>query len=136
MMYRSINRKPTAGRSHGARLDALEALLPEPERAPSITVRFWQLTEWAKTQGGAIQARMLEITKDYGTYADEILRILIDASEAGEIQMGETFPRALTGLWHLSAEHQARWDAANQVLERIVGELEALRRAEQDGATR
>lgn len=113
--------------SRDRRLEALEEMLapvpPEPET-------FWSLLRWAHTVGGEVGQRALDISGPYADAANELARVYGEACAAGEIILGERFPRALTGEVRFSDEHRARWDAATETMDAMTEQLRELKREE------
>lgn len=129
MMHRNRNTR-RYGRGSGSqdrRLEELEELLapvpPEPDT-------FWALLHWAHAVGGEVAEHALAISEPYADAANEIARVFVEASDAGEIALGDHFPRALTGEIHFSAEHRARWDTAAQTMDAATAQLLELKRDE------
>lgn len=115
-----------SGRDQAGRVDQLEdALLPPPQDPPGVAYyrRMWDAIAWGGHAGG----RASEISAPIPDLLNEQLRITFAALDAGEITLGERFPRLLTGGVHLSPERQAQWEAVTRQIDGIVCELEAMR---------
>lgn len=135
-MQRHTNTYRRAGRDHAGRLDSLEAaLLPESPAPPAAeyTRRMLDLMRWAAQAGG----RASEIAAPLSALISEQPGIMCDALDAGEMELGDRFPRLLHARWVSTGdqEQRQRWEANVREIASILDELEAMRQqhAQQHG---
>ena len=114
-------------------LDALKG--PEYFGGRQIIVRVNNLaTPWGRDDLEAMAAAPGDLIictrNDHRIEADEPVtdhtRLLHEASEAGEITLGDRFPRLLTGQWHFTPEHQDQLDTIDEQLQAMMDDLEVL----------
>jgi hypothetical protein len=124
-MYDPIGRRLAARRqrTQRARLDELEALLiPSPPSSGDGYRHECGLVRWATATGG----RAATVAAPYARLVTDHTRLLHEASEAGEITLGDRFPRLLTGQWHFTPEHQDQLDTIDEQLQAMMDDLEVL----------
>lgn len=68
----------------------------------------------------------------YQRWITDHLHFFTEAIAAGVYILGTRFPAALTGMWHLDAEWQARADALDAEYHYLLTQAEAAYRAQQE----